>query len=65
MTHKLKPCPFCGDEPKLTVGYDGPRIGCENRKCLIAPSTDNYADEGDAIAAWNRRPTSTKDTTNA
>lgn len=55
---KLEPCPFCGDGPKLTVGYDGPRVSCENRKCVIAPSTDNYADEVDAVAAWNRRSTS-------
>jgi hypothetical protein len=52
---KLLICPFCGNKPQLSDGYEGPRIRCENTECETQPSTDNYENEVDAIAAWNRR----------
>ncbi len=53
---ELKPCPFCGTQPVLLCGFDGPRVSCENKKCVIAPATDNFSDDAEAIAAWNTRP---------
>ena len=51
MTNKLKPCPFCGEEPEATKkiqGY-GPRISCKNNHCRM--SALNSMNTGD----WNGR----------
>lgn len=65
MSKELRPlaCPFCGNEPQLSGGYEGPCVICENRKCAIRPRTDNYENADEAIAAWNLRasPTPTTD----
>ena len=57
--NKLKPCPFCGEMPKIR--YDGYYVvGCDhsgNKKCkMLAVNTwHNFKTELGAIKAWNRR----------
>lgn len=56
---KLEPCPFCGKEPlNKTIPPFNYSIGCG---CgAKGPSDSN---EGEAIAAWNRRPSPADDLT--
>lgn len=54
---ELKPCPFCGHQPKLW-GEDGNihgvQIECVNGRCPSEPHVwENTSAE--AIAAWNTR----------
>jgi hypothetical protein len=54
---ELKPCPFCGDVPRLDpvrCGSGLESIECVNDKCLMQPST-GYVDFEVSIAAWNTR----------
>ena len=59
----LKPCPFCGKEPKLAtsycVGHGDMSIGyvvkCTNAKCGVFSHTLVHAKKEDAIKAWNTR----------
>ncbi len=49
---KLKPCPFCGGEAKLSMLFGGPYfVRCQ--KCLIEGRYRMA--KRNAIAAWNRR----------
>lgn len=51
--HKLKECPYCKMEAKLFKidvksnldcrAYSVYHIGCDNTKCRIKPTTNNYA----------------------
>jgi Lar family restriction alleviation protein len=57
---ELKPCPFCGEIPKIEIFTDMFErkkygIECHGSDCEINPMTAWYADENDAIEAWNRR----------
>lgn len=68
---KLKPCPFCGGEAKISAGKkDGFKfvIWCEREKCYAnstgyVPTLDNSdlalgnieSCKNNAIEAWNRR----------
>lgn len=55
----LKPCPFCGADAYLDYDTDTGMFGAESeheRGCLLMNWDFRfYADENDAIAAWNRR----------
>ncbi len=53
---KLKPCPFCGGEPKRLWDYesDTHEVLCANRECHMAPKTDWYVKDFD-IKLWNTR----------
>lgn len=57
MSEKLLNCPFCGAEAEVMEDfYDCPRfwVRCEN--CAgTAYGPDPNDDEGEAIAAWNKR----------
>ena len=58
MQEKLKPCPFCGEKPKLKehILYKHNYIvHCTNDFCLVEPCTKLYPKEKQAIEAWNRR----------
>ena len=70
MSHKLLPCPFCGNSPRLISFKKGKVkhvIGCVNIECVIWLPEDiscanraNYvsgawADVGDLIKSWNTR----------
>ena len=51
---KLKPCPFCGEEPLFIANQN--RIVCrsEGDGC-IAPTTGYYGRWSDLLKEWNRR----------
>jgi len=51
-------CPFCGQGARHDlVHYEarGHYVRCANVTCSPMPSTEGYATEAKAIAAWNRR----------
>lgn len=53
---KLKPCPFCGELPRLYGGaiLNEESIDCVNDECPVQPTT-GYRDWPDAVTAWNTR----------
>lgn len=51
MSEKLKPCPFCGEEPSHPLRG---LIHCEGESCPISPYVD-VDDDVQAIKAWNTR----------
>lgn len=58
MTNELKPCPFCGEQPKLTdCAYDALTIiECEScKKTRDRVVRFEYALHDQAIEAWNTR----------
>lgn len=58
MTNKLKPCPFCGDQPKLTdCIYDALTIiECEScKKTRDRTVCVEHALHDQAIKSWNTR----------
>lgn len=64
---KLKPCPFCGKQPKIfpedyeTEGDAWTEITCVNQRCGANPTTNRaYSDNPDthqrtAARRWNTR----------
>ena len=58
---KLKPCPFCGNEPTIIVrkGKDGWRdrysVLCDYEHGGCGAESGWYHYESEAIEAWNRR----------
>ena len=50
---KLKPCPFCGEAPRLYLHYGYYRIECQNGECPSRLTAS--ANQKDIIAAWNTR----------
>ena len=63
MTDKIKPCPFCGKEPRIIVdegpdvGFDEYLIDCD---CISGIEVYGHEVDGDTeestIAKWNTRP---------
>jgi hypothetical protein len=55
---RIKPCPFCGSQPKIQPWHGGgPRkrlIGCDNDACLVMPACCGTT-ERRAIENWNYR----------
>jgi len=52
--YELKPCPFCGSEPRFWEGeYCGISVVCSNDECAADTRTSFSRDE--AIKRWNRR----------
>lgn len=56
---ELKACPLCGGQAELGIDdHERYQVLCLNRNCyLIGPAR---SEERNAIAAWNRRPTSSR-----
>lgn len=52
MTNQLKPCPFCGGEPRLEDDCCEWWVEC--LKCWGRLGADRT--EAEAVAAWNTRP---------
>lgn len=56
---KLKPCPFCGGKPCITLvakyHTHWHRIECDNRDCAVQPKTKAFIFEEEAREAWNSR----------
>jgi len=55
MDVEIKPCPFCGAEPKLDVYGNGHhyQVSCPSCKCIHIGVFYSYGT--DAINAWNKR----------
>lgn len=55
----MKPCPFCGGEPRVIREADGMElyhVGCFDPECRgNAFESPGYETEGDALDAWNHR----------
>lgn len=54
---ELKPCPFCGELPKLEYGNGIKKYWyvCENEKCSCQPLTYAHKNKGVVTRAWNTR----------
>lgn len=58
MEKEILDCPFCGNRPNTRITFGVPVIECNNKKCLIAPSTWLRMQETDTtkvIKEWNKR----------
>ena len=57
MPDKLKPCPFCGEEPDLQFCESTQEfyLECANPNCDVELCTYGFDTEKEAIAAWTRR----------
>ena len=59
--NELKPCPFCGEKPKVKTGRWGNHeltiIGCESPQCFVMPATSMLMGHSieEAEYAWNSR----------
>lgn len=53
----LKPCPFCGDKPKMAVGDNRRlfKVQCVNGGCFLTVCTWDSRPRGEAIRRWNTR----------
>lgn len=51
MSAKLKPCPFCGGEPKLLSGGPGNQFAT----CKVCKASSDDGSTERVTAAWNRR----------
>jgi Lar family restriction alleviation protein len=57
---QLKPCPFCGEKPKIQSysplnGYYLYSIECINSNCPTNPGTVDFSKRKNAIKRWNER----------
>lgn len=55
---KLKPCPFCAQEPEtIRVAKYSKRhwIGCRNVECWFSPGSVRST-RAEAVRVWNDRP---------
>ena len=63
---KLKPCPFCGQQPRLQTDFRFPwpecertkayEVVCQNPDCIIGRVDERYRlSEREIIELWNRR----------
>ena len=52
---ELKPCPFCGEIPKIYKRVHFFVVECHNTKCQVMPETRIMDTKEKAAEAWNRR----------
>lgn len=54
---KLKPCPFCGGEARISKSGSLCIVMCADAKgdCPVKPWVGRYGSEADVIDDWNRR----------
>lgn len=50
---KLKPCPFCGEQPLLTLHMGYYRVECPNMECPSRLTAS--VSKSDIVTAWNTR----------
>lgn len=56
--NELKPCPFCGDEPKYSYNdfFKRHSYGCANAMCSVNPSDNSHNNsKQEAKKIWNTR----------
>lgn len=56
----LKPCPFCGNKPRILffnndVTIRKYNVGCNATLCPVKPTTRLFATVDEAVDAWNIR----------
>ena len=51
----IKPCPFCGEIPKITKVGKLYYLRCCNINCTANPMSTPFYDKQEAIEAWNTR----------
>lgn len=55
----LKPCPFCGEKPRLWDSFEGWKVSCWNTDpdtgCGVQPQTEGHKTQEAAIEVWERR----------
>ena len=52
---ELKPCPFCGEEPKVIEDISVSWVVCDNSDCVVYARTLLKKTREEAIEAWNTR----------
>lgn len=65
--NRLKPCPFCGERPKVEPWHGGPKtkrlISCDNDDCAVSPGVTGDTARV-AVIRWNtRQAASSQETT--
>ena len=55
MNSELKPCPFCGEQPKVVEDVSVSWVVCDNENCMVYARTLLKKTRGEAIEVWNRR----------
>lgn len=52
---ELKPCPWCGSEPRVLQYGNSGVISCMNHKCKMAPQTPLKQNVAELVYIWNNR----------
>lgn len=52
---ELKPCPFCGKEPRIYGDKPQVYIACVNEECPVNSETIFFQTRERAVEAWNHR----------
>lgn len=52
---ELKPCPFCGEKPKVVEDISVSWVVCDNERCMVYARTLLNKTREEAIEAWNAR----------
>ena len=52
---ELKPCPFCGSEPRIIEDLSIYWVRCDSLTCGVNAKTIPYNTRENAIKAWNTR----------
>ena len=56
MKTKVKPCPWCGSQPKIVdVGDGGVTVRCISDKCKVKPGTCASMSQSVVVNQWNKR----------
>ena len=51
----MKPCPFCGQKPRLLNDWGRWLVDCDNHECGLLVRTPSYGSPEGAVAKWNDR----------
>lgn len=55
MTNEIKPCPFCGEKPKVVKDISVSWVVCDNENCMVYARTLLKKTRREAIETWNTR----------
>jgi hypothetical protein len=51
----VKPCPFCGELPRLFGGFPSWGLRCVYKRCKVQPGTNSQRHAAIAVRIWNKR----------